>query len=88
MAEYLRKKWGVPVNVVNKPGGLSVPGCLEVYNAKPDGYTMLGDGAATTSLLEVSVKDLPFKIMDRTFLGYIIAIPMFILSGSTLPLRV
>jgi hypothetical protein len=41
MGPFLTKKWGVPINVVNKPGGNTIPGTLEVYSAPPDGYTML-----------------------------------------------
>ena len=29
-ADYAKKKWGVPANVTNKPGGNTVPACLEV----------------------------------------------------------
>jgi tripartite-type tricarboxylate transporter receptor subunit TctC len=68
-AAYLNKKWGVPVNVINKPGGNFVPGTLEVYIANPDGYTMLADSNPTSSLLDVAVKNLPFKTMDRTFIA-------------------
>jgi tripartite-type tricarboxylate transporter receptor subunit TctC len=66
---YLSKTWGVPVNVVSKPGGNSVPAQLEVYNARPDGYTLFADGLNFCSLLPVVVKDLPFEVMDRTFIG-------------------
>jgi len=69
MTPYLTKKWGVPVNVVNKPGGNSVPAQLEVYNSPPDGYTFFADGQAFSSLLPLVVKDLPFKVMDRTFIA-------------------
>jgi len=41
IAAYLNKKWRVPVNVINKPGGNFVPACLSVYKADPDGYTVL-----------------------------------------------
>ena len=69
MATYMHKKWSVPVNVINKPGGNTVPGCLEVYHALPDGYTLLADAPSSSSQLEVVVKNLPFKVMDRTFIG-------------------
>ena len=65
MTAYLNRKWGVPVNVLNKPGGNSIPGSLEVYGARPDGYTVLVD-SVNTSLLPAAVRNLPFKIMDRT----------------------
>ena len=61
MSIFMQKRWGVPVNVVNKPGGNTIPGTLEVYSAAPDGYTILADGLPMSSLLEVVVKDLPFK---------------------------
>ena len=67
----LKKKWNVPINVVNKPGGNTVPASIEVYNAKPDGYTVLGDGTPSCSMLPAVVKKIPFEVMDRTFLGSI-----------------
>jgi tripartite-type tricarboxylate transporter receptor subunit TctC len=70
-AAYLNKKWGVSVNVVNKPGGNTVPACLEVYQAKADGYTLLADGNPSSSMVGIVIKTLPFKIMDRTFLGVV-----------------
>lgn len=69
LAAYMNKKWGVPVNVINKPGGNTIPACLEVYSARPDGYTLLEDGNASSIMLPVVVRDLPFKVMDRTFIG-------------------
>src|SRR3989337_1451155 len=33
LADFLKKKWGVHVNVINKTGGGSVPANLEVYQA-------------------------------------------------------
>ena len=38
IAAYLTKRWKVPVNVINKPGGNTVPACLEVYGATSDGF--------------------------------------------------
>ena len=37
VAEALSKKWGVPVNVVNKPGGNTIIGVNEVMRAARDG---------------------------------------------------
>jgi tripartite-type tricarboxylate transporter receptor subunit TctC len=66
---YVTKKLGVPVNVVNKPGGNSVPATLEVYNSHPDGYTLFADCSNFSSFLPLVAKDLPFKVMDRTFIA-------------------
>jgi tripartite-type tricarboxylate transporter receptor subunit TctC len=71
VSAYLKKKWGVPVNVVNKPGGNTVPASLEVYTAKPDGYTLLLDGTPSCSMLPAVVKNIPFELMDRTFFASI-----------------
>jgi tripartite-type tricarboxylate transporter receptor subunit TctC len=69
-ADWLRRKWGVPLNVINKPGGGGIPASLEVFNAKPDGYTLMADCQSSAGLLEVSGVKLPFKVMDRTFVGF------------------
>ena len=84
IAAYLQNKWGVPVNVINKPGGNTVPACLEVYKAAPDGYTLLADGFPTSSMLPTVVKDLPFKVMDRTFIAILYCSPtVFFVPPST-----
>ncbi len=68
IAEFLKKKWGVSFNIISKPGGATVPASLEVYKAKPDGYTLFADGTSSNVTMEISIKDLPFKVMDRTFI--------------------
>ena len=81
LAEFLKAKHGIVVNVINKPGGATVPANLEVYKAKPDGYTLFADNTSSNVTLEIVIKDLPFKVMDRTFVAahsaspYIITVP-------------
>lgn len=81
LAEYLKTKRGIAVNVINKPGGATVPANLEVYKARPDGHTLFADNTSANVTLEIAIKDLPFKIMDRTFIAmhsaspYIITVP-------------
>lgn len=81
LAEFLKTKHQVIVNVINKPGGSTVPANLDLYKAKPDGYTLFADNTSANITLEIVVKDLPFKVMDRTFVGahsaspYIITVP-------------
>lgn len=84
-ADFLKKKWGVPVNVINKTGGGGVPANLEVYKAAPDGYTMLTENQSSCSFLEVSIKDLPFKVLDRTFVTLIAVTPSVIMSSPKFP---
>jgi len=83
----LKKKWGVPINVVNKPGGNTVPASIEVYNAKPDGYTILGDGTPSCSMLPAVVKKIPFEVMDRTFLGSIGICPFVFSVAPSSPIK-
>ena len=45
-ADYLGKKWGQPLLVVNKPGGGGVIGArAALKESRPDGYTVLMDSA-------------------------------------------
>jgi len=84
VADFLSKKWGVPINVLNKPAGVRVPGLLEVYGAKPDGYTMLQDGSGTSYQMPYAVKNLPFNVMDRTFVAvFADSAPIFIVKPDS-----
>jgi tripartite-type tricarboxylate transporter receptor subunit TctC len=65
-AKYLSEDLGQPVNVVNKPGGNSIPGTMSVMSAAPDGYTLLFDSPATSSL-HALIPDLPYKVEQRTW---------------------
>jgi len=85
MADFLSKKWNVPVNVVNKPGGNTIPGTLEVYSAAPDGYTILADGQPMSTLLDVVIKDLPFKVLDRTFVAMTVMNPIITITPASSP---
>lgn len=71
MAKALAKELGVPVNVVNKPGGNQVTGVKAVMDAPKDGYTLLADGASQGSLF-VLQKAVPFKLEERTFIARVL----------------
>lgn len=66
VAKHLSKELGEPVNVVNKPGGNSIPGAMSVMTAAPDGYTLLFDSPATSSL-HALISDLPYEVNQRTW---------------------
>jgi len=66
---YLEKKWGVRINVINKPGGNAIPAVLDVIKSNPDGYTLMADNITSNSMLHIALKDVPFKATDRYMLG-------------------
>ncbi len=66
----LAEKMGVPITVVNKQGGNGIPGTLEALQAAPDGYTVLVDSGASSSVLAAWGKDVPFDVQDRSYLAF------------------
>ncbi len=87
IAPFLNKKWGVPVNVVNKPGGNTLPGSVEVFDSSPNGYTLLADCNASSSMLGVVIKDIPFNIMGKTFIGIVANGPTALMVHSNSPYK-
>jgi tripartite-type tricarboxylate transporter receptor subunit TctC len=72
LGAYAAKKWNATVNIINKPGGKGIPQTQEVYNAPPDGYTLIADNPSTNSMLAAAMgSDLPFDVFQRTFLGMV-----------------
>jgi tripartite-type tricarboxylate transporter receptor subunit TctC len=52
IAKYATQEFGIPVNVVNKPGGGGLIAINEVLtSAKPDGYTLLAETHGGSSML-------------------------------------
>ena len=86
MAEGLSKKWRYPITVVNKPGGNTIIGTNDVMRASPDGYTILVDSPGSSSM-QVGMKDLPYKVEQRTFMVRAAASPMAFIVPSELPLE-
>jgi len=87
VADFMKKKWGVPINVVNMPAGVRMAALLELYKAKPDGYTLLMDGMGSSSQMPVAVKNLPFNIMDRTFIGIFAETPSIYVVAPDSPIK-
>jgi tripartite-type tricarboxylate transporter receptor subunit TctC len=84
MAEGLSKRWKYPMNVVNKPGGNTIIGTNEVMRASPDGYTLLVDSPGSSSM-QVGMKDLPYKVEQRTFIVRAAASPMAFIVPQNSP---
>ena len=85
IAPYLSEKWGVPVSVVNKPGGNGIPGTLDVMKSAPDGYTMLMDGHSTNTMLAAAVKELPAELGLRTAVVKAFMVPVFYIVKADVP---
>jgi tripartite-type tricarboxylate transporter receptor subunit TctC len=83
IAKALSKELGVPVNVTNKAGGNQIPGVMSVLSSPPNGYTLLADGSASSSL-HTLIKDLPYKMEERAFLARIMISPhAYIVNGKS-----
>ena len=86
ITDYLKNVWKVPVNMVSNPGGATVPASLEIYNAAPDGYTLLADTSAT-SMLPIAVREVPFDVLERTFIATIFSFPQIFVVPANSPIK-
>src|SRR5262245_58895377 len=74
IAKYATQKFGIPVNVVNKPGGGGLIAINEVLtSAKPDGYTLLAETHGGSSMVGAfnEPKDVPFDWRKRTWIAMV-----------------
>lgn len=63
VAEGMSKRLGVPVQVINKPGGGGVVGFAEMVRAKPDGYT-IGTWQMGPGISQIVAGNTPYKQGD------------------------
>lgn len=68
VAEGMSKRLGVPVQVINKPGGGGVVGFAEMIRAKPDGYT-IGTWTPGPGISQIIAGNTPYKISDYQSVG-------------------
>ena len=87
LAGAMEARLGVPVRVVNKPGGNTVPAVTEMMRGEPDGSTLLVDSSPASSMLEIAVKNLPFKVSDRTFINITAYTPMIFIVSADSPFK-
>jgi tripartite-type tricarboxylate transporter receptor subunit TctC len=77
MAEFVAKRWGIPVTVVNKPGGGTVIAAhYALKEAKPDGYTVLSDSHIQSNFMVAGMKNAPVKLEDRIFVARVNLLPV------------
>lgn len=76
-SDYLGKKWGQPMLVVNKPGGGGVIGArAALKEARADGHTVLMDIHTTAPMMIGAWKTPPLTLADRKWAGRIVLDPM------------
>ena len=82
LVQKVSKRLGKPMIVVNKPGAASSLGLREIYNAKPDGYTI---GMAWAVLIIDKLQGiLPIDQNDFTIIGtYATYTPIIVGSTKT-----
>ena len=68
LAEGMSKRLGVPVQVINKPGGGGVVGFAEMTRAKPDGYT-IGTWTPGPGISQIVAGYTPYKMSDYQSVG-------------------
>ncbi|AXB41250.1 tripartite tricarboxylate transporter substrate binding protein [Amycolatopsis albispora] len=85
-AEALSDRLGVPVNVINKPGADQIIGVSSVRSAEADGYTLLADGAGSSSIQGL-LPYVPYDWADRTFVAKFAAGPHVYVVGGDSPYR-
>ncbi|HEY7363201.1 MAG TPA: tripartite tricarboxylate transporter substrate binding protein [Methylomirabilota bacterium] len=77
MADYMSKKWGKPMLVVNKPGGGGIVGArAALKDSRPDGYTVLMDIHTLSSMHIGAWKTPQLTLADRKFAARIVRDPM------------
>ncbi len=87
VAEYLRKKWGQPVSVLNVAGGGGILGTQRAMESKPDGYTILVDVHSTAAMIPAVYENLPFDWTKRTPIARVFRSYPFFLVRPDLPVK-
>lgn len=62
-AEAMSADLGVPVNVINKPGGAHIPATMSVKEAPADGYTIL-NWAPPNFMVVPLTREVPYDVME------------------------
>ena len=84
MAPHMSKELGVPVKVVNKPGGGAVLATNELASSRPDGYT-LGLISIGPMITQVIRGKTPYKNQDLKPLGLIWSSPFTLACRADAP---
>jgi tripartite-type tricarboxylate transporter receptor subunit TctC len=84
VAEGMSKRLGVPVQVINKPGGGGVVGFAEMTRAKPDGYT-IGTWTPGPGISQIIAGNTPYKLTDYQSVGGMLINDFVLAARSDIP---
>ena len=84
LAAGMSKRLGVPVQVINKPGGGGVVGFGERVRAKPDGYT-IGSWTPGPGISQIVAGNTPYKHSDYVAVAGIFANDFVLASRGNIP---
>lgn len=84
MAPVMSESLGVPVKVVNKPGGGAVLGAAELARARPDGHT-IGLVSVGPMITQVARGKTPYKLEDFEAIGLVWASPFTLATRADAP---
>jgi tripartite-type tricarboxylate transporter receptor subunit TctC len=87
IADEMRKTWGQPVVVDNKPGAGGNIGAAIVANAKPDGYTLLVGSVGPLAINASLYAKMPYdNLKDFTPVCLIVHVPnMLVVNPAAMP---
>ncbi|MEI9477927.1 MAG: tripartite tricarboxylate transporter substrate binding protein [Deltaproteobacteria bacterium] len=85
ITEEFSKNLGVPIVVVNKPGGAATEGAVYVTQAKHDGHTILATTIGLFVLLPAMQPNIPFKASDFIPVARYAIVPNLLLVRKDAP---
>ncbi|HEX2923970.1 MAG TPA: tripartite tricarboxylate transporter substrate binding protein [Chloroflexota bacterium] len=87
LADYLSKKWGQPVSVVNKAGGGGATGTAATAQAAPDGYSVNNGMVNTLAYIPASQKNSPYNWDSFTYLARLCITPSVLVVNANSPYK-
>lgn len=85
-ADAMEKELGVPVVVINKPGGGGVVGTTFVANSKADGYTLINAGLGNM-LVTPNFSKTPYDFSSFTPIVKMTAVPLAVVVPADSPYK-
>ena len=89
LAEEMRKSWGQPVVVDNRPGAGGNIGAAMVAKARPDGYTLLVGSVGPLAINASLYANMPYdNLKDFTPISLIVHVPnMLVVNPAAMPVH-